>query len=323
MLPDALETLRGLDGVDPSEAQERLRELRERHPGVRFRLLWQREDYDDSLHYDLLIKRPGEGTVSLSWCPDRALPWPLRGVQRAGEMLLLRIDGVGVKVVDAVAWLDFLWDEARLVDRIVAAALVQAEMEEAPVELSDHEIQEAVDAFRRARGLLTAERTREWMDRRSLTVVDLQELVAGEVAAARVRERVTAGRVEPYFEEHREEFGTVRAARLTFPDSEVARRAAAEIDAGAGFYALAERTRGARLIVEDVPAAEMGTARPGDVVSPAPDVLLKVISVAGAELDADTRRRVERRVFDLWIDERRRAAKIEWFWGTTARTGTL
>ncbi len=44
--------------------------------------------------------------------------------------------------------------------------------------------------------------------------------------------------------------------------------------------------------------------------------------MAGAELDADTRRRVERRVFDLWIDERRRAAKIEWFWGTTARTGT-
>ncbi|KAA9378334.1 TIGR04500 family putative peptide maturation system protein [Microbispora cellulosiformans] len=322
MLPDALETLRGLDGAEPSEARERLRELRERHPGVRFRLLWQREDYDDSLHYDLLIKRPGEGTVSLSWCPDRALPWPLRGVQRAGETLLLRIDGVGVKVVDAVARLDFLWDEARLVDRIVAAALVQAELEEAPVELFDHEIQEAVDAFRRARGLLTAERTREWMDRRSLTLVDLRELVAGEVAVARVRERVTAGRVEPYFEEHREEFGTARVARLTFPGSEAALRAAAEIDAGAGFFAPAERTRGARLVVEDVPAAEIGTARPGDVVSPAPDVLLKVISVAGAELDADTRRRVERRVFDLWIDERRRAAKIEWFWGTTARTGT-
>ncbi|MFI7042217.1 TIGR04500 family putative peptide maturation system protein [Microbispora rosea] len=323
MVPDALETLRGLDGVDPSEAQERLRELRARHPGVRFRLLWQREDYDDSLHYDLLIKAPGEGTVSLSWCPDRALPWPLRGVQRAAEMLLLRIDGVGVTVVDAIAWLDFLWDETRLVDRIVAAALVQAEMAEAPVELSDHEIQEAVDAFRRARGLLTAERTREWMDRRSLTVLDLQELVAGEVAAARVRERVTAGRVETYFEEHREEFGTARVARLTFPDSGTARRAAAEIDAGAGFLTLAERTRGARLVVEDVPAAEVGTARPGDVVSPAPGVLLKVISVADAELDADTRRRVERRVFDLWIDERRRAAKIEWFWGTTARTGTL
>ncbi|MFI9575368.1 TIGR04500 family putative peptide maturation system protein [Microbispora rosea] len=322
MVPDALETLRGLDGVDPSEAQERLRELRARHPGVRFRLLWQREDYDDSLHYDLLIKAPGEGTVSLSWCPDRALPWPLRGVQRAAEMLLLRIDGVGVTVVDAIAWLDFLWDETRLVDRIVAAALVQAEMAEAPVELSDHEIQEAVDAFRRARGLLTAERTREWMDRRSLTVLDLQELVAGEVAAARVRERVTAGRVETYFEEHREEFGTARVARLTFPDSGTARRAAAEIDAGAGFLTLAERTRGARLVVEDVPAAEVGTARPGDVVSPAPGVLLKVISVADAELDADTRRRVERRVFDLWIDERRRAAKIEWFWGTTARTGT-
>ncbi|WP_214102733.1 TIGR04500 family putative peptide maturation system protein [Acrocarpospora catenulata] len=249
MLSDALDTLRDLAGTDPAEASDHLRRLRERHPDVRFRLLCQREEYDGSRHYDLLIKRAGEGTVSLSWCPEQNLPWPLRGVHRASELLLLRIDGVGVTVADAVARLDFLWDEARLMDRIVTATLLQAELTESPVELTDDELQEAVDAFRRARGLLTVEQTRAWMDQRCLTDVDLAALVAGEAAAARVRERVTAGRVESYFAEHQAEFGAV--------------------------------------------------------------------------LDDETRRRVERRIFDEWLAERRRAAKIEWFWGTTARTGAL
>ncbi|TKK87983.1 TIGR04500 family putative peptide maturation system protein [Herbidospora galbida] len=313
MLSDALDTLRDLAGSDPGEA---LRTLRERHPDVRFRLLRQREEYDDSLHYDLLIKRAGEGTISLSWCPESALPWPLRGVHRASELLLLRIDGVGVTVAEAVARLDFLWDEARLMDRIVTAALLQAELEESPVELTDDELQEAVDAFRRARGLLTVERTREWMDQRCLTEVDLRELVAGEAAVARVRERVTAGRVEPYFAENRAEFGTARIASWGFPDAESARQA--ELD-----DCDAELMPGTRLVIEDVPVAEIGRAKAGEVFAPTPRSLVKVISISDAVLDAGTRRRVEQRIFEEWLAERRLAAKIEWFWGTTARTGSL
>lgn len=323
MLADALDVLRDLADLEPAQAQEHLRDLRERHPETRFRLLWQREEYDGSLHYDLLIKEPGAGTVSLSWCPDRALPWPLRGVHRASELLLLRVDGVGVTVADAVSRLDFLWDEARLADRIVTGALLQAELEESPVELTGEELQEAVDAFRRARGLLTAERTRAWLERRCLTEADLRELVAGEAAVARLRERVTAGRAEAYFAEHRAEFDTARIARLTFPDAESADRVAAEIVAGADCYAVAERTPGARLVVEDVPRAEVGEAEAGEILSPGPRTLIKVISVAEAVFDDATRRRAERRVFEEWIEERRRTAKIEWFWGTAARTSAL
>ncbi|MEV5407692.1 TIGR04500 family putative peptide maturation system protein [Thermopolyspora sp. NPDC052614] len=323
MLADALDTLRDLADLEPPQAEERLRDLRERHPQVRFRLLWQREEYDDSLHYDLLIKQPGAGSVSLSWCPDRALPWPMRGVHRASELLLLRVDGVGVRVADAVARLDFLWDEARLADRIVTGALLQAELEESPVELTDEELQEAVDAFRRARGLLTAERTREWLERRCLTETDLRELVTGEAAAARLRERVTAGRAEAYFAGHRAEFGAARIARLTFPDAAAAGRVAAELVAGADCYAVAERVPGARLVIEDVPRAEVGEAEAGEILAPDPRTLIKVISIGEAVFDAATRRRVERRIFEEWVEERRRTAKIEWFWGTTTRTSAL
>jgi hypothetical protein len=37
-------------------------------------------------------------------------------------------------------------------------------------------------------------------------------------------------------------------------------------------------------------------------------------------LDRATRELVERRLFELWLAERRRGAHVEWFWGDRART---
>ncbi|SNT62161.1 putative peptide maturation system protein [Streptosporangium subroseum] len=336
MLDRAREFLRSIQGLEPGRAREALGELRERYPEAVFRLLWQREEYDGSLHYDLLIKESEHGTVSLSWCPDRALPWPLRGVHRASELLLLRVNGVDMQIPDAIAQLDFLWDEARLTDRLVTACLLQEELYESPIAFSEAELQEAVDAFRRARGLVTAQVTREWMELHSLSVRDLEELVAGEAAVARLRDRVTAGQVESYFAEHRGEFDRVRVARLVYSDQTHARRAAEQVLDGADFYAVAEREfltgRASGDLFGDLPADELGqgekgVVEAGDVLGPIPlgdeFAVLKVLSVETAALDDRTRQRVGRVLFDEWIAERRKSAKIEWFWGNTARTDSL
>jgi putative peptide maturation system protein len=231
MLNDALDTLRAMADTDPEHVDELLKDLRERHPETRFRLLRQREEYDGSPHYDLLIKQPGQGTVSLSWCPDRALPWPLRGVHRAGEMMLLRVNGVAVPVADAVARMDFLWDDSRLMDRLVDSALLQQDLEEEPVEFAEGELQEAVDAFRRARGLLTERQTREWMERRSLTPADLERLVEGEAAAARIRQRVNEGRVSGgEVNEGRVSEGRVSEGRVEFDAWMEERRESAKVE---------------------------------------------------------------------------------------------
>ncbi|MEV4383921.1 TIGR04500 family putative peptide maturation system protein [Streptosporangium sp. NPDC049644] len=336
MLSHAREFLLRVQELEPERAREALDELRERYPEVVFRLLWQREEYDGSLHYDLLIRQPEHGTTSLSWCPDRALPWPLRGVHRASELLLLRVNGVDMQVAEAIAQLDFLWDEARLTDRLITACLLQEELHQSPVTFSDAEIQEAVDAFRRSRGLVTAQATREWMELRDLSVRDLRELVAGEAAVARLRDRVTAGRVEPYFAEHENEFDRVRVARLVYSDQALARDAAQEVLSGADFYTVAEREfsagRGTGDLFADLTAEELGldaaaSVRAGDTLGPVTlgneFAVVKVLSVESAVLDDRTRQLVARRLFDEWIAERRRSAKIEWFWGNTARTDAL
>src|SRR5690606_13342695 len=117
LLDDVLSYLFDLarERVRPAEAQRRLQEVHRRHPHTRLDLVWEEEAYNAAVHYDTLLHLPGEGTVSLSLCADQALPWPLRGVHRWDEGDLVRVNNTVLSVDQAIATLDFIWDEARLI----------------------------------------------------------------------------------------------------------------------------------------------------------------------------------------------------------------
>ncbi|MFI6922188.1 TIGR04500 family putative peptide maturation system protein [Nonomuraea spiralis] len=324
MLADALGLLSsgmpegGLDG------------FRAAYPQARTRLVAQREEFDGSLQHALLIKDGDGATISLSWCADRALPWPLRGVHRAGEHLLLRVNGIETPVARAIACLDFIWDESALSDRLIADSLVREELAEAREPLGDTALQEAMDAFRRARGLLTGAATRAWMDRNRISHQELEELVALEAAVAALRSRVAAGRVEDWFAEHGAELDAVRVARAVFvtepavPDADgflhAVERAFADGSARPG-EVFATLRRGD---LDGETAERIFGAVPGTIAGPFPveggHLLVKVLAVEPAVLDETVRDLVERRIFGEWIEERRNTAKIEWFWGVAERT---
>ena len=225
----------------PAGALARLRELQAAYPSLGIDLLWEEETYDVSVHYDLLLSRAGEGTVSVSYCADRGVPWPLRGVHRWREGDLVRVNETMLTVDRAVANLDFIWNEAPIVERLINACLIDQELSRDPIELSDEEHQRAMDAFRRAHRLYRAEDTHRWLERRGLTVEGLETLVANEALVVRLRERVTAGRVEGYFAEHRDEFDAARIARFEVAEATDAVRIATSIrESRLDFYAAAE-----------------------------------------------------------------------------------
>ncbi|MEV4183507.1 TIGR04500 family putative peptide maturation system protein [Streptosporangium canum] len=328
MLADAVGLLSG------GTAERDLDGFRAAHPQVRVRLISQREEYDGSLQHALLVKEGDGATVSLSWCPDRALPWPLRGVHRAGEHLLLRVNGVETSVARAVACLDFIWDDSRLADRLITDSLVREVMEETPEPLTDAELQGAMDAFRRARGLLTGAETRAWMDRNRVSHDELEELVAVEASVARLRSRVAAGHVEDWFAEHGRGLDVVRVAKvvldagagLRVPDSggflESVERAFADGTARPGeVFASLRREELDPATADLVFGAEPGTVA-GPFETEGGRLLIKVLAVEPAVLDDAVRVLAERRIFAEWVERRRSTAKIEWFWGTAERTGT-
>jgi putative peptide maturation system protein len=328
---DYLKTLHR-DGVRPPEARARLQGLRGQHPEARLDLLWEEEACDYSVHYDALLYRDGEGTVSLSYCPERTLPWPLRGVQRWSEMNLLRVNATVLKVDQAVALLDFAWGDPAMLKRLVHAAIVREALERDPVTVTDDDMQRALDGFRRVHRLYQAADMRRWMAERGLTQEKLEGLVAEMAQLAALRGRVTAGRVEEYFTAHRTDFDSVSFAQFAVADGERARRIADDIRTGAAdFYAAAEQsfrdggpTAGDLFVTvrRGKVSAELAAAldaEPGAVVGPIRRgdgyVIARVLTRTPARPDGPTRAAVQDALFEVWLEERRAAATIEWYWG--------
>lgn len=323
------------DHCQPDEALSRLSYLRTSHASVVIDLLWERETYDESVHYDLLLRTAdGNGTISLSFCPDKALPWPMRGVHRWSEQDLFRVNATILRVHEAIAFLDIIWNETRIAERLINACLIHEALQEQPVEISDEQLQAALDRFRRARGLLSADRTQDWLKKSGLTHPQLEQRLLDELALAQLRARIAEGRIESYFNLHRADFDTAAIAWLVLEDAETATRAA---QSSHDFYQAAQlRFTSARVkeqhhtgrlfrrfrrseLSSELAESIFGGA-PDEVVGPIADgngfAVVKVLQIAPAILDAATSQTIETQLFQEWLAERRKVAMVEWYWGS-------
>lgn len=343
-LSDVLDYLLALqhDGVRPREAQARLQPLRGRHPGLAINLLAEEQAFDQSIHYDALLRRAGEGTVSLSYCPERAVPWPLRGVQRQSEGDLVRVNTNVLRVDTAMACLDFIWDEAPIIERLVNMCLIQEELDRQPIDLTDAELQQAMDRFRSAKKLFKAEDTVRWLERHGMTHEKLERYVADSAIVPKLRDRIADGRVEEYFRQHPGDFDAARVARIELANETQARELAGQIRAAAeNFFSAAERLfleaagRGAptkaslfavieRRQAEPALRDQLFTATPGQLVGPIPIetgyTLMRVVEIVPGQLDDRTRTVIKDILFKDWLAEQRKAARIEWCWGNASKT---
>lgn len=338
-MTDVLDYLMALSkrGTPPHEAQALLCAVQARHPQIGMELVWEQEAYDHSLHYDVLLRSPAGATVSVSYCADRALPWPLRGVHRWTEANLLQVNGKVLTMEDGVAFLDVLWSEAPLMDRMVNACLIQEALAQQPIELTDEELQIGMDGLRRRNKLYTAEQTTRWMELRGLTQDRLEEMVAEDLLYGRLRQRVAAGRVGAYFERHEAEFDTAVFARIDCADeASAARMRGAILEHGVAFHEAARQffmasdmaecsmfTRLRRRDGSDALGAAIFAAAPGQIVGPIRVrdrwIIAQAGSIASARLDEPTRAVLEQILFDEWLAERRTVAKITWHWGTATQ----
>jgi putative peptide maturation system protein len=295
------------ESVRPREARARLQPLRGRHPELEIDLLAEEQVFDQSVHYDALVRRAGEGTVSLSYCPERAVPWPLRGVHRWSEGDLVRVNDNVLQVDVAMACLDFIWDEAPIIERLVNMCLIQEELERNPIELTDTELQEAMDKFRSAKKLFKAEDTVRWLERQGMSQEKLEKYVTESAVVPKLRDRIAAGQVEEYFRQHSSDFDTARVARFEVPTEGQARELVELIRAGKqNFFAAAERVyfdaaeRGAPpkaslyAMIERRQAAaalrdQLFATAPGQLIGPVPvenggHALMRVLSIIPAKL---------------------------------------
>jgi putative peptide maturation system protein len=317
----------------PEEAERELRMIESSHPDVRMRLLWETESYDNSTHYDVLITASNSDTVSLSLSTGQALPWPLRGVLRWTEANLVQVNGRMLTFDSAAGLLDVLWNETPLLERLVNACLLREELAREKIAIDNEELQEGVDALRRAHGLFSVPETEQWMQERGLTPAQLDSMVSEHITSKRLRQRLTAEHISAYLESHMGDLDVARGALIEVSDEEAALRLHASLAAGIpGFLSAMHNIFAAgcpgtscRFISPRRHAAisdieiQLFAAAPGEVVGPIRSGSVYILGCLFAILPAyegpEARAAAEQILFDEWLKQRRREAAITWHWG--------
>lgn len=332
-----LSTLRK-ERVPTDEAMERLRALKNQHPDRWIDLVWERETFDDVIHYDVLVGDGGD-TWSVSYCADEETPWPVRGLQRINESLVVRVNDDPVYIHQAITSLDYAWHTLHVGQHLIDTSLIDQELRERPIEVADEELAEALTEFRRKRRLFSAAQVERWLHDHGTTLVQLESHLRHEVARAKLRDRVAAGREDAYFRDHRDDFDRVRVARLYTPSEDQARALHARLrERPEDFLRVAQECFLAKGVEDSLfvtlqrselhpeQAALLFSTRPGQVTPPMPGgdgyELAQVLAVVPARLDAATRRQIRDALFEQWLAERRRTARVEWFWGAAEAAET-
>ncbi|MGS0688469.1 TIGR04500 family putative peptide maturation system protein [Nakamurella sp. GG22] len=320
------------DSAGEAWLRERLDTLRRTEPATRITLLVDREAYDNRMSFAVLIREPAGRTVSVS-VTDGGLPWPLRGVARATEFDLLRVNAVTMPIQEAFSSIDAMFDDRHILRSLVDACLLGEAIDAEGIEIHPGELQTAADSFRAARGLFTVEATNHWLRERSLSPEQFGQLVEQQAKISALRRTIVGDRVDALLGAAPD--GTAPTflqvawvqvpAGTDRPDSE-----AAQVIGRDPLQAIVTARRDQRRaglerwssadvperfsMVLDAPAGTVVRATDG------PPALAVVVDRDEPHDAGAARERLTRRLFDEWLAERRRSADIQWFWGNERRT---
>jgi putative peptide maturation system protein len=308
-------------------------ELRERHPGRSIELVWERESYSPAIHYDILLELAA-GTLSVSYCADEEVPWPTRGLQRVSESLVLRVNGDPVHISQVVTSLDYAWQQLHIGRHLIDMSLIDQEIRNRKIELSDEQLAAALDEFRRARRLFAASSVEQWMAEHGLSPAQLENHLRQDVARRELRRQVVGGpQVQAArFAANPERFERIQVARIFLTERDAADALAGELGARPQqFLAAAQRqfltSAASREVfatwwrgeLDAADATALFATEPGQIApvlaSGGGFEVVQVLRRLGAVLDDETRTRIDDQLFDGWLAERRARARVEWFWG--------
>jgi putative peptide maturation system protein len=256
----------------------------------------------------------------------------VRGLQRINESLVVRVNDDPVHIHQAITSLDYAWHTLHVGRHLIDMSLIEQELRLHPVEVTDQDLTEALTELRRKRRLFTVAQVERWLHDHGTTQVQLEVHLRDDVAREKLRERVAAGREEVFFHDHRADFDRVRVARLYTPSDDQARQLHARLrDRPEDFLAVAQACFLERGLEDSLfvilqrgelhpeQAEVLFSTQPGQVTPPVPSgegyELVQVLDFVPARLDAATRRQIRDALFEQWLEEKRRTARVEWFWG--------
>ncbi len=118
-----------------------------------------------------------------------------------------------------------------IIEGIVTRQIIAATAENALISIETEELQKAADQFRLINKLQSADQTWVWLQKYSLSLDDLEELVYTNLLCDKLVQHLFADRVEPYFFEHQLDYAAAIIYEVVLDDEDLAMEL---------FYALSE-----------------------------------------------------------------------------------
>ncbi len=215
------------------------------------------------------------------------------------------------------------------VDDALRAVLISQAAKREGVTVSDEELQEAADEYRRWLGLHKASDTQEWFKRNQATVDDLEERIELAICTEKLKQKVTEGRAAKYLADHRSSFDSASLSQIVVRDRGLAEELLKQItEQNANFHDLARqhsidgRSRSAggflgvmkRRDLDPAIQSVVFDAKSGDVVGPVKGKMgyhiCKVEDIRQGELTGDVRSEIDDILFGDWLAEEKEKANM-------------
>ncbi|WP_344056685.1 TIGR04500 family putative peptide maturation system protein [Microbispora corallina] len=313
---------------DVGQAERRVRAWSAERPALAAELVVDEPPGTGQVGYDLLLAHPEGGTVAISAQTEDGVPWLVDHSTHWAAGQVVSVDGIGLSVPAALYALRALGARDRTVhEQLADYRILLSEIDGDKEPVGDAELREAMDDFRRRRGLFSRERTLRWLEEVGLPEDAFAGFMETTARMNRVRARFAGEPARAYLREHADELAHARAAWVTGRDRAVieeiagADTAAALLDRAG--RALEERPGRLRLTTAAGPASELPAplraAAPGRVVGPAEseDGLLAGVVLDRAAADPDDPAALAAAAdaaYTAWLAGRRAAAAITWHW---------
>lgn len=129
--------------------------------------------------------------------------------------------------------------EQSIVDDLVHVILLRKVSKDLGVSVTDQELQEAADNFRKRMGLISAKETNEWLFERGLTVDEFERKIEDDLLKVRAQDKLaTPEKMNKLFAEQILEFEKAKIAKIVVNDKGLADEIKTQIDEGEADFAV-------------------------------------------------------------------------------------
>jgi hypothetical protein len=250
---------------------------------------------------------------------------------------LVQVNGRSLGLEEASVALDLAWGETDLLDGIVDWCLLQQAAEAQHIEVGEEELQAEIERLCAERGLFSAPQTLAWLDERSVCLEEVERRAEGEVRRRKLKHLLVGAEAERAFAADPSLYAEISVAAFPAPTEIEALLWAGDVEAGASFFAVAERELSAArgvgggrgVVFETVRRVDLSplsiTDEPAERLRPrhamaatlreaGPHVVL-VRAVAPAQWNDACREAIEDRLLREWLARARDRAQVSWSWG--------